>query len=102
MTCNFRVGQKVVCVSEPARRDMVIDPVEGVVYTVRGVSKDHRGDIGIHLSEIVNRPRRIIGLGGDVREPGFFAYHFRPVSQRKTDISIFKALLTPSKEQVSA
>ena len=102
MTCNFRVGQKVVCISGPARRDMVTDPVVGDVYTVRGINKDQRGDIGIHLAEIVNRPRRIISLGGEIREPGFFAYHFRPVVQRKTDISIFKAMLNPSKEQVSA
>lgn len=90
--CNFRVGQKVVCVDG----DDYGVTVEGKVYTVASViprGRSERDDA--------------MGPGLTLREAlpptphhGFDARRFRPVVERKTDISIFRALLTPSKEKV--
>lgn len=99
MTCNFRVGQKVVCVSEWKRIGGFggeIGPIHGEVYTIREVGflhPDFPRMVTVRLDEIANE----VWLGF---ETCFAATRFRPVVQRKTDISIFKALLTPSKEKV--
>lgn len=111
MTCNFRVGQKVVCVDDGALWDIKT----GSVYTVAQITVEpdvyvdiETGDFShiganqavVYLTEVVLRHTRhgvrTIHFGG------FSASRFRPVVQRKTDISIFKALLTPSKEKVEA
>lgn len=79
---TFRVGQKVVCVDDSR-------PVvgwakqwlrKGNIYEIRSIEPD--GDI--HLIEIA-------------RESGTPFYHsrFRPIVERKTDISIFTAMLKP-------
>lgn len=82
---NFRVGQKVVCIDDSVNPYGVLAtyPKKGVVYAVRGVHPD--GD-AIFLDSIINPL-----IGG--REPCFLNYRFRPVVERKTDISIFKAML---------
>lgn len=78
----FRVGQKVVCVDaetwDGGHFDAEQPLVVGRVYTVASVGRTHFGDHGISLVE--NR-RRIF--------PFFGARRFRPVVERKTDISIF-------------
>lgn len=117
MECNFTVGQKVVVIKrddltereiksrEAAKRAGVIFPEAGKVYTVRNVYSDVfiNGEVtvGLHLVEIRNDPRMKFSTGR-VGEIGFNASCFRPLVHRKTDISIFKAMLNPSKEQVSA
>lgn len=66
-------------------------PEFGVVYTVRAIF-EMQGAICIRLKEIRNKVSR----WRDGRyEPGFEAYAFRPVQTRKTDISIFTAMLSP-------
>ncbi len=105
MECNFTVGQKVVLVrsfgdisSLRAAVDGVTLPVQGVTYTVREFDPDmSNGVLCIRLVEVVNDIHAWDGL-----EPSFEASLFRPVIQRKTDISVFKAMLNPSKEQVPA
>jgi hypothetical protein len=47
------------------------------------------------LDEIKNPVLRY--TDGDVGEIPFAAFRFRPVVERKTDISIFTAMLKPSK-----
>ncbi len=98
--CNFRVGQRVVCVRDA--KDIIdhdpreAGPQKDSIYTVREVLLE---DDGFYLlfDEIRNQPRYYADGYGEV------CWHhegFRPVVDRKTDISIFKALLTPSKEKV--
>lgn len=75
----FRVGQKVVC----------IHPVnnfrENEIYTVMGIDA-----VYLHIDSLIgNRP--IVG---------FFSWRFRPVVERKTDISIFTKMLTLATRQV--
>jgi len=93
---TFRVGQKVVCVNSEKFRNMDLNlsgglfPKKGMIYTVRGFS------IGGHvlLDEIVELPHLWLeGYG----EGGWLVWRFRPVVERKTDISIFTAMLKPSK-----
>lgn len=81
---TFRVGQKVALVgtgSWKAWRGTVDErpkPRHGVVYTVR--------EIEFHFG----LEWLVIGFGTD----GFDARDFRPVVERKTDISIFTKTLT--------
>jgi hypothetical protein len=97
----FYVGQKVVCVNAKPRSPNwpgTKRVVEGAVYTIRAVYFEKRQNAtGVLLSEIVNEFAPSIGC-----EPGFLASRFRPVVERKTDISIFTDMLTPKTEQVSA
>lgn len=103
MSCNFHVGQKVVCVDAEFQRGDFYDattlPVEGTVYTVRDVFEPVPGAICIRLDEIVND---VEDFECGMMEAGFMVRRFRPVVERKTDISIFKAMLNPSKQRISA
>lgn len=102
---TFYVGQKVVCIDASNKQGCRWvpgeEPVEGRVYTVSGVSPAIGPRTGLILSfveirraEIVQRSARARKLGCWV---GYSADRFRPVVERKTDISIFKAMLTPAK-----
>lgn len=103
----FYVGQKVVCV-EPSRGGGYPDdivPYVGGIYTIRGIDANRAGGAyhtGLFLEEIVNPLR---GYAGYVvlSEASFRATRFRPLTERKTDISVFRALLNPAdhKELVS-
>lgn len=77
----FHVGQKVVCVDASAAKDGYVPPVnEGAVYTVADVEASDPSDLGITLFEVTLPIRR--GYG-----PFWKASRFRPVVERKTDIS---------------
>lgn len=105
---SFQVGQKVVCVDDSGPIDG--DPRKvpggdyvpnmirrGAIYTVRTVGFYPRwGEQGIRLHEVVNPIREYIGGNSEVC---FAAHRFRPLIERKTDISVFTALLnnTPAK-----
>jgi hypothetical protein len=97
---NFHVGQKVVCIQgaegQKTRAKGTFRPITGAIYTVRGV---YNGPIRVdlHLEEYVHDEFHDNGV-----EYGWDASRFRPVDKRKTSIEIFKAMLTPSKERVSA
>ncbi len=84
----FSVGQKVICIKAPPGAPFFpwrAFPKHGQVYTIR----DFRSDDSLRLVEIQND----IGMSG--LECGFCPRRFRPVVERKTDISIFQALLVP-------
>ena len=49
------------------------------------------------LEEIVNPPYRYVE---GTFEPSFFPSHFRPLAERKTDISLFTAMLYRKPENV--
>lgn len=99
----FCVGQKVVCVDvsgwDAGDRNRFSYPHANVVYTIRDIEVDGTdGSTCIRLYEITNRN------GFDVEtwefcEPKFLSERFRPVVERKTDIAIFKKMLTPSLEK---
>ena len=93
----FRVGQKVVCVNAEG---MKYGPrkwarlTTGQIYTVRalvdGMDEDGRLWPALLLQEISNpiAPRGV--------EYNYASCRFRPIVERKTDISVFKAMLTPA------
>jgi hypothetical protein len=97
----FYAGQKVICVdAEFTQRSGATVLRKGAIYTVAGVViHNHQHEdrpelsgkgLGLHLIE---RPRRS-GIP-------FSALRFRPVVERKTDISIFTDLLNKISETVS-
>lgn len=97
----FRIGQKVVCVdasNSPGRRWLEDAPTVGEVYTVTRYFL-RLGKPCVHLAEIERSAaaKRIMGMN-----VGYWAFRFRPVVERKTDISIFQAMLTPSPVTVDA
>lgn len=84
----FRVGQKVVCVDG----DPLWGLCTGSIYTIARVGFYRAGQasrLHVDVSEIKNS----IPLG-------WRATRFRPLSERKTDISIFTKML--SEENVNA
>ena len=85
---TFRVGMKVVCVDVMGLRSTHPPVLFGVVYTVRGVFDDPIDGLGILLEEIIN-PMHERG------EYGYRPHRFRPIVERKTDISCFKHMLHP-------
>lgn len=93
---TFHVGQKVVCVDASGAADGFI--VKGAIYTVRWLGERPRDfGPGVMLDE---------ASGGFHEEAGveycFCITRFRPIVERKTDISIFTAMLNPSKQGVDA
>lgn len=96
MECKFHVGQKVVCVDgvwkcamDPSGNRAPTPgrvPVANEVLEITRI-EEHFGVPLLGFAEILNL--------WDHR-------CFRPVVERKTDISIFKAMLTPKTEQVPA
>lgn len=104
----FYVGQKVVCVDdEDTNASGIQELQEGRIYTVLRVSRD-TGDYPpgpprlrssgyvVWLAEIEVRP----AVGNP--DCPFSAGRFRPVVDRKTDITVFTDMLNPSREEISA
>lgn len=79
----FRVGQKVGCVDAGGWPQISI----GTVYTVHSINNDY--GCWLRLKEV--NPE----LGG------YRASRFRPIVERKTDISCFTAMLNPSLEDLA-
>lgn len=96
----FYIGQKVVCVNDSEREFLQPNTVyvkrpwllvKGKVYTI---------------SELINLPNRMPGLlleeipdRNCPIEPGYARERFKPVIEKKTDISIFKAMLNKTPQQ---
>lgn len=87
----FYVGQKVVCIDDSLALDGLRTSLrQNAVYTIRAIDpgKDCNGETGLYLQEVVDAPiRRKFPTGA------YRASRFRPVVERKTDISIFTKLL---------
>lgn len=108
----MQIGQKVVCINDdwpPMWRDHWMTtcapefPVKGQVYTIRAIVTRAIGDAGLRFVEIKNPEVNCVFEGQSiVAEIVFRASYFRPLVERKTDISIFTRLLTPQKESVDA
>ena len=103
---SFHVGQKVVCVDDHFNcgyARLVKTPIKGQVYTIRRLYtfKACTGSVVtiVHLEEIVNP---VLKWDAGVMEAGFVPRRFRPVVQRKTDISLFTSMLNPFRERADA
>ena len=98
----FYVGQKVVCINAKdthSHPNNIQELTEGAIYTVRWVgSKEASEDgLGIKLVEVM---RYVLSLSGErIREEDmpFDATRFRPLVEKKTDISIFTEMLNLKK-----
>ena len=100
-----KVGQKVVSLVSADKwgdngwREYCPNlPVKNGIYTIRSVQIgascfDGREMVAIRLVEIHNPKIQTLTLG--LREPDFDWKGFAPLSERKTDISIFQKMLGP-------
>lgn len=107
---EWHVGMKVVCVGcegtpkplgywEKWQRGWgVTKPSRGEVYTIRSIDVC-KGVVFIRLVELVNPIAQYVE---GPMEPWWPAKGFRPVEPRKTDISVFTAMLTGAKERERA
>jgi hypothetical protein len=100
----FHIGQKVVCIdADPTfinqHGNLDMDGLtKGCVYTIRAIGEaPFWGGTSIWLEEI---HRSIEPLWMQLGEMPYDVRRFRPVVEKKTDISIFTAMLTPSPKQV--
>lgn len=91
----FRVGQRVVRIGGAQKRFDANYPELGQPYTIRGMY-EWRGKSLLLLAGIDNT-HVMAGI-----EPGFDSRWFRPVVDRKYDISIFTAMLNPSRKKERA
>lgn len=95
----FRVGQKVVCVDAKPRLELGNLPTlltEGQVYTIATIGTYWGGACGVTLQEIT-----MPAMGNYRYKSGWPVDRFRPAVERKTDISVFKALLKTKKIEES-
>lgn len=94
---TFHVGQKVVCVDASVSSYFGTRPplVRGGIYTVTAVIPPlaHWPDDAWGLLVAEASPLHPLAVG-------FVANRFRPIVEKKTDISCFTALLNPSPSKV--
>ena len=77
----FRVGQPVECVDASGNWHLT----QGAIYTIIGILPGDFGQCdGLHLAE-----------AGHTFGTAFYSTRFRPIVERKTDISVFERLLNP-------
>jgi hypothetical protein len=99
----FHVGQRVVCVSDKlgGSWDAILPGIavggldglrRGSIYTVASVEYVYSLEVLV-LAEI---NRKQVKKKSHINARGFASSRFRPVVERKTDISIFEALLNPA------
>jgi hypothetical protein len=92
----FYVGMKVVCVDPMLQpNEPPPYPVKGEVYTVANIIRLTADQENLELVEL-DSPET------DGWFAGFDAACFRPAVDRPTDISIFRAMLNPSKQGADA
>lgn len=99
---TFYVGQKVVCVDDKNRTVFRPGTEEfitcGSVYVIRWLGFLDREPV-LRLEGVVRPSYARIPEWSDYP---FAIDRFRPVVERKTDISIFTKMLTPNKESIDA
>lgn len=94
----FYVGQKVVCVDADSHYGYVIRGLEqNKIYTVRWVGDFTHPEFGaaacLRLNETIRHCEHYL-----IEDLPSRAVRFRPLVERKTDISVFTALLNPAKQ----
>jgi len=97
----FHVGQKVVCINNKADAGFVwvkgTRPTLNAIYTVRAVGITTYNNVGLRLNEIILSGYHCCYSHKRFEDAFYRADRFKPVIEKKTDISIFTQLLTPSK-----
>lgn len=111
---SFRVGQKAICIDDAFRvawrkpgwfrrfrsyKSLIHNLIKNEIYTVTGLSQlrcDQSGEVFECI--FVAEGRHLFGHG----DTPFPAFQFCPIIEHKTDISVFTAMLTPSKQKVRA
>lgn len=88
---SFRVGQRVECIRAYDNRGRDFVAKVGGKYTVAALTECCPGCVGLFFQEITN------GYG-----IAWCSNNFRPIVDRKTDISVFTAMLTPNRRGVDA
>lgn len=110
---SFYVGQKVVCVDDAfdwAKHGYgdEVHPIKDQIYTIRELVTSQFWRLGepcLILEEIRNPVRlyRRRDGGTGPYEQAFLVARFRPIVERKYDISVFKKMLAPkSRNRVHA
>lgn len=101
---TFRVGQKVVCVNHgnlPGQRGQHWDKGEeifrGRVYTIKRVFS-YRGKTNVELCEVKRTRRATIVCG----HAGYAHERFRPIVERKTDITFAHEILRKASRKQGA
>ena len=103
----FRINQKVVAVAGPKGLRPTIEAIKikvGTVLTIRDIDMSaancpgHEGLPTLRFEEILNA--RVLTMSHGPWELGYDPRYFRPVVERKTDISIFREIL--NREKVDA
>ena len=96
MKCHLHPSQKVALIRPMGKDGFAVNvPLMGQVYTVRDIrlcfNPTSMGqEVGISLIEIVNAP--LVWPWG-TSEPHFAHYYFRPLTDQKTDITVFTRML---------
>lgn len=98
---NFNVGQKVVCIWDGWNFSVsVIWPLKGKIYTIREIECSDFDGFYLRFIEITNP---IIAYpDGRIEEEAFTSNFFRPLIERKTDISIFHKILKKNAQNINA
>lgn len=110
---NFHVGQKVVCIDgtvRPAKHrvrlihPMKFFPIKGQVYTIREMMMGElSGKVCLRFHEIPDEIVFYVYRGSEYEGvPVWEASCFRPLVERKTDISIFTAMLNTQRVRTDA
>lgn len=103
MECNLHHGQEVICINdnpnEPPNSKLWFGNLDGLKagnhYTVKDIYIDYRHNmVCITINEIYR------GLSPYGNELGYFAFRFKPIIKKKTDISALQKLLEPFQKQV--
>lgn len=95
MSNNFRIGQRVVCVDDsPGFSSGERHLKAGQVYVISGMELVGNPGPGLYL---VGVPLTTQYRCGTYR--GWNPTRFRPLTERKTDISIFTEMLKPKPKQ---
>lgn len=97
---NYRVGQKVVCITNegwPGESSIPGDPKKGSVGTITNMYITY---YGCPVLELAEWPQPGGFINDKWYKPGWLAEDWRPIV--KTDISIFTAILTSTKQKADA
>jgi hypothetical protein len=95
---TFRVGQKVVFVGGPRLPGEwgIPSPLKiGSIYTIREIDPIYIGSYGVAGIRLHEMIAPSVMWGAQQIEPATLAHNFRPIVDRKTDISVFTKMLTP-------
>ena len=79
----FRIGQKIVCVDNVCSSCLR----RGHVYVCHGNFAGSNGNVFVQVDCCGEQHHH---------RPSWFSSRFRPLVERKTDISVFKKMLTPT------